>query len=239
MDADATLRLIQYVPQVNTSAAVVGNVTRNCTSTGPEDFEFFDSAFSVASGLVLSTVAEFDIKLGRLSLQGFPYSWQHTFWSYNIPFYPALGSDSPACFILSDDNGDDDNINAPSTTIASMSGATSPPVALALAETTLTSLVGLPASTGTLFPAASAIPSWDMLKIESYYSAHSQLPTNVNYTQMLQATSVPSDIASAVTHAVYTSTSIPTNNHNAALSDFGCPRWSFIWVLSAMVWCTL
>ncbi|KAJ6620454.1 hypothetical protein B0H10DRAFT_1946009 [Mycena sp. CBHHK59/15] len=52
----------------------------------------------------------------------------------------------------------------------------------------------LPAATGTLLPVSAAIPSFHVAAIESYYSAHGALPTNVNYTQMLMATTVPDDI---------------------------------------------
>ena len=71
MEVGATLRLIQNVPQVNTSAGIRANVNRNCTPVGPEDFEFFDTAFSVASGLGLSTVAELEFLTGDLIVQGF------------------------------------------------------------------------------------------------------------------------------------------------------------------------
>ncbi|KAJ7209447.1 hypothetical protein B0H12DRAFT_422829 [Mycena haematopus] len=60
----------------------------------------------------------------------------------------------------------------------------------------------LPAVTGTLLAAASAIPTFNIAGIEAYYSAHSgSLPTNVNYVQMLLATSVPADIKAAVQQA--------------------------------------
>ncbi|KAJ7912267.1 hypothetical protein B0H13DRAFT_1875069 [Mycena leptocephala] len=56
----------------------------------------------------------------------------------------------------------------------------------------------LPAATGTLLAASAAVPTFNIPGIESYYSAHGALPTNVNYTQMLLATAVPSDIQAAV-----------------------------------------
>ncbi|KAJ7764028.1 hypothetical protein DFH07DRAFT_956300 [Mycena maculata] len=55
----------------------------------------------------------------------------------------------------------------------------------------------LPAATGTLLAASAAVPTFNIPGIESYYSAHGALPTNVNYTQMLLATAVPSDIQTA------------------------------------------
>ncbi|KAJ7690824.1 hypothetical protein B0H17DRAFT_1134095 [Mycena rosella] len=62
----------------------------------------------------------------------------------------------------------------------------------------------LPAATGTLLPAAAAIPTFNIPGIESYYSAHGALPTNVNYTQMLMATTVPDDLKAAVQAAAAT-----------------------------------
>jgi hypothetical protein len=59
----------------------------------------------------------------------------------------------------------------------------------------------LPAPTGTLLAASAAIPSFNIPGIESYYSAHGTLPTSVNYTQMLMATTVPDDIKGAVEQA--------------------------------------
>ncbi|KAJ6600359.1 hypothetical protein DFH09DRAFT_1302843 [Mycena vulgaris] len=57
------------------------------------------------------------------------------------------------------------------------------------------------APTGTLISAATAIPSFDVAGIQSYYSANGALPTNVNYGQMLKATPVPDDIKKAVQKA--------------------------------------
>ncbi|KAJ6547774.1 hypothetical protein DFH09DRAFT_634298 [Mycena vulgaris] len=57
------------------------------------------------------------------------------------------------------------------------------------------------APTGTLISAATAIPSFDVAGIQSYYSANGALPTNVNYGQMLKATPVPDDIKKALQKA--------------------------------------
>jgi hypothetical protein len=56
----------------------------------------------------------------------------------------------------------------------------------------------MPAATGTLLPASSAVPTFDLTKIESYYSANGHLPTNVNYAQMVKVTTVPDNIKQAV-----------------------------------------
>ncbi|KAJ7733971.1 hypothetical protein B0H16DRAFT_1732069 [Mycena metata] len=69
-------------------------------------------------------------------------------------------------------------------------------------DTSTASLAGqVVAPTGTLLAAAAAIPSFNIAGIQSYYSAHGALPTNVNYTQMLMATTVPDNIKKAVQKA--------------------------------------
>ncbi|KAJ7145569.1 hypothetical protein C8R44DRAFT_896671 [Mycena epipterygia] len=69
-------------------------------------------------------------------------------------------------------------------------------------DTSTASLAGqVVAPTGTLLAAAVAIPSFNVAGIQSYYSANHALPTNVNYTQMLMATTVPDDIKKAVQKA--------------------------------------
>ncbi|KAF7325621.1 hypothetical protein MKEN_00411800 [Mycena kentingensis (nom. inval.)] len=57
------------------------------------------------------------------------------------------------------------------------------------------------APTGTLLAAASAIPSFDIAAVQAYFASHSELPSGVNYGQMLKATTVPDDIKSAVQKA--------------------------------------
>ncbi|KAJ7513038.1 hypothetical protein B0H11DRAFT_1948489 [Mycena galericulata] len=71
----------------------------------------------------------------------------------------------------------------------------------------------LPAVTGTLIAASAAIPTFNIPGIESYYSAHGALPTNVNYTQMLMATTVPADIKAAVQQA-----GTPHNKHHSKVA---------------------
>lgn len=86
----------------------------------------------------------------------------------NFASFPA--PDAPACFIVADDNSAD---------TATLAGQ-------------------VPAPTGTLRPAASAAPTFDIQKIESFYSASGALPTGVNYTQMAQITTIPSNLKSAI-----------------------------------------
>ncbi|KAF7360944.1 hypothetical protein MSAN_01124500 [Mycena sanguinolenta] len=105
-----------------------------------------------------------------------------------FPFGTLPTVDDPKCMVFADDSTAGSN---DANSIASL----------------------LPAVTGTLLPAASAIPTFNIPGIESYYSAHSgTLPTNVNYIQMLQATTVPTDILPAVQKAA--AAQAPNKHHS-------------------------
>lgn len=189
-------------------------VNRECEPIGDVDFESFGTAFVVSAGLTLSTEIELLIEKGNLPISGIPDNYARSLWSREIPFAPALGLNETSCFVLS--SGDltvnitnsEDRVDA--------------------------ELAGLPAATGTLFAAASAIPTWDMTKIESYYSAHSALPTNVNYTQMIAATTIPTNLQSAVTGAVVSQTSTSTSGSSTVAPALKGCQW-LIWAcLSGM-----
>ncbi|GJE85162.1 hypothetical protein PsYK624_012400 [Phanerochaete sordida] len=199
------LRLVTNMPQVAINASLEAGVNRACNPVGEDDFESFGTAFVVASGMALSTTTEYD-DMGLLSF-GFPQSADYMLFEKDIPFTPALGINKTSCFVLADD---DSSANAPSaassvaSSVASsaassavMSGA-SPVASSASTSPTVT---GVPKTTGTLLAAQSAVPTWDFSKIASYSSANGKLPTNVNYTQMVQATSVPPNLQAAVTKA--------------------------------------
>ncbi|KAJ7364755.1 hypothetical protein DFH08DRAFT_276822 [Mycena albidolilacea] len=96
------------------------------------------------------------------------------FLSKGLPFGPLPTFDDPKCMVITDDT-------------------------LANAASAIAAL--LPAVTGTLLAAASAIPTFNVSGIEAFFSAHGALPTNVDYSQMLLATAVPDDIKSAVQKA--------------------------------------
>ncbi|KAJ6563422.1 hypothetical protein DFH09DRAFT_1082472 [Mycena vulgaris] len=87
----------------------------------------------------------------------------------DVPIFSLPLIDEPGCFIIAEDTGD----NA-------------------------TTATDTPSPTGTLLTVAAAAPTFDMQKIESFYSASGTLPTNVNYTQMAQATAIPSNIQGAL-----------------------------------------
>lgn len=170
------------------SASLQNSVNRDCASLGPDDFESFGTAFAVTSGLTLSTQAQLVLETGEFVNQSIPDHWDFTLWNHNIPFSPSLSVNETSCFVLADDD-----VTVSSTNLnATRNGVNA-------------TLIGLPKPTGTLLAAGSAIPTWNITKIESYYSANGHLPTNVNYGQMLQATSVPANIQSAVTQAATSS----------------------------------
>jgi len=100
------------------------------------------------------------------------------FLTKGFPFGDLPTLDKPKCMVFAADN-----------TAEAASGANANIAGL------------LPAPTGTLLAASAAIPSFNIPGIESYYSAHGTLPTSVNYTQMLMATTVPDDIKGAVQQA--------------------------------------
>ena len=183
-----TLRVVQNVPQITMDAAVLAAVNRQCQPIDVDDFESFGLAFGVASSMTLSTIAELELDKGLTDI-GLPDSWEHTLWSQDIPFFPAPGSNDTGCFVLTDGGDSASDSNTSQSATASAVRAASPII------------VGMPTSTGILFSAALAVPTWDMGKIESFYAANGHLPTNVNYTQMVQATAVPSNISNALNKA--------------------------------------
>ncbi|GJE85184.1 hypothetical protein PsYK624_012620 [Phanerochaete sordida] len=180
LDVGGALRLVTNLPQVGVNASLEAGVNRACNPVGADDFESFGTAFVVASGMSLSATAEYETDMGVIG-HGFPPSANYTLFDKEIPFTPALGLNKTSCFVLADDG------SANATSAASSASAT---------------VTGVPKSTGTLLAAQSAVPTWDFTKIASYSSANGQLPTNVNYTQMVQATSVPPNLQAAVTKAV-------------------------------------
>jgi len=187
LDIGASLRLVQSAPQASTNALLQTSVNRDCQSLGPNDFESFSSAFSVGAGLSLGLEAQLILEEGEFVGQSIPDNWNISLYNVDLAFAPALGLNNTACFVLSDDGGSS----------ASLLKKRDGDIAARAQE----SVSGLPAATGTLLAASSAIPTWNMDGIQSYYSANGHLPTNVNYGQMVKATTVPDSIKSAVDSA--------------------------------------
>lgn len=129
--------------------------------------------------------------------QGIPDEWEVKMFVWDVPLKPTLGVNTSTCFVLSDDGAVHPNTTV--NTTSSLDAALKLKLEKLLDESTpSSSLSGLPAPTGTMYPAAQAIPTWNMTGIESYYSVHGTLPTGVDYGQMVVATSVPSGISKAV-----------------------------------------
>ncbi|KAJ7635161.1 hypothetical protein FB45DRAFT_481771 [Roridomyces roridus] len=131
-----------------------------------------DDFESFASALTLG--AGIDISLeGTTSGSHLPDD-DKTFFSKGFPFGNLPTLDKPKCMVFVGDT--------PADAAAANAG-----------------LAGLmPAATGTLVAASAAVPTFNIAGIEAYYSAHGSLPTNVNYSQMILATTVPADIQGAV-----------------------------------------
>lgn len=172
------------------------SVNRQCEDVGPNDFESFETAFLVGAGLELSSTASLILEKGKFIGHDIPDSWDFSLWDHGIPLAPTLGVNTSTCFILTDD------VLSANTIVTRAQQLDASPLA------------GVPAATGTMYPAASAVPTFDIPKIQSYYSANGHLPTNVNYKQMAQATTVPADISAAVTSAAAAqkSASLPRTN---------------------------
>ncbi|GJE85182.1 hypothetical protein PsYK624_012600 [Phanerochaete sordida] len=177
LDAGAELRLVQNMPKFEADAGVLADVNRDCMPIGADDYESFGTAFSFGGGLKLSTEAELILEEGKIFGDGIPDDWDISLWDRDLPFSPLLSINDTSCFVLVEDT--------PNT-----------------ADFARVALAGVPAVTGTLLTALYAVPTWDFNKIESYYSANGALPTNVNYTQMVQATTVPTNLQAAVIKAV-------------------------------------
>lgn len=178
-------RVVSTAPKLNLNAALVENVDRQCNPAGPDSFETFSVAFQVGAGMELETFAHFEVDTGVFpASSGFPNFVDFPLTDVDLPLLPADGSNKTDCFVLVDDSTQ----NSASTD-------------------TNTTVTGVPASTGTLFTAASAVPTWNIAGIESYLSAHGTLPTGVNYTQMAQATTVPSGIQQALMQAASSTSS--------------------------------
>lgn len=178
----AYLRITQNVPQVVVSADLVDSVNRECRPIGKDDYESFSTAFLVGADMRLSTVGSVALGKGLSVGRGSPLGWNQTLWTHDLPLFPAPETSKPLCFVLTDDHAGSNKTAFEKEQLNNF-------------------LPGYPAPTGTLFPAASAIPTWNIPGIESYYRDHGNLPSNVNYQQMVQATTVPDDIKAAVSAA--------------------------------------
>ena len=162
-------RVSQNAPTINISANMTENVNRNCEPITDNDFESFAIAFQLSGDMTFATHVGL---LGDLA-DLFP-PWDEEFPHGNFPLFNRTGQNGTIsqCLVVVNDAVTGTNATSPSILTA--------------------------APTGTLMAAASAVPSFDVSKIQSYFSANGQLPTNVDYSQLIQATTVPDDIKNAV-----------------------------------------
>ncbi|KAF9567099.1 hypothetical protein CPC08DRAFT_746962 [Agrocybe pediades] len=161
-------RISQDAPSIVFVANVSTNVNRDCQPAGDNDFETFATAYELSADMTFATHIGI---VGDLADMLPPWDEDFPHGDFQI-FNTSGGKGSSTCFVIVDDS------------VASTNGSSTPLLTAA--------------PTGTLVAAASAVPSFDISKIESYFSASSQLPPNVNYTQLLQATIVPKNIINAV-----------------------------------------
>ncbi|KAF8180558.1 hypothetical protein K438DRAFT_1976744 [Mycena galopus ATCC 62051] len=164
-------------PQIVANAAVLANVNRQCQAVGASDFESFTAALTFGAGAAIGI----DVNVTSMVV---PNLETVQLFTDNFTFSNLPSPNAPGCFIIAADG-----------TSVGNAGNTNPNGGQGL--------VGLvPAPTGTLLTAAEAVPTFDLPKIESYYSANAALPTNVNYTQLVEATPVPTDIQAAVNQII-------------------------------------
>ena len=79
------------MPKASVNAGLQPLVNRECKPIGDDDFESFGTAFTVGSGLTLSTEAQLVLEKGNFTGSGIPDNWDWSLWSRDLPFAPALG----------------------------------------------------------------------------------------------------------------------------------------------------
>ncbi|KAF8125554.1 hypothetical protein K438DRAFT_1008931 [Mycena galopus ATCC 62051] len=182
-----TARVDINTPQIAANASVVANVNRQCQPIGPNDFESFTAALTFGASAAIDIEVSTSGKLVP--------DLDDQIFTDNITLGSLPPANAPECFIIADSSAPVGNAANPNSNEAQ-------------------GLAGLvPVPTGTLLAATKAIPTFDLAKIKSYYSANGALPTNVNYTQLVEATAVPADIKNAVNKIVASSGQSSTSMH--------------------------
>ncbi|KAF8142389.1 hypothetical protein K438DRAFT_1995010 [Mycena galopus ATCC 62051] len=160
--------------QIVANAAVLANVNRQCQAIGASDFESFTAALTFGAGAAIGIDVNVTSKV-------VPNLQNVQLFMDNFTFCNLPPPNAPGCFIIAADG----------TSVANAGNTNNPN-----GDQGLVGLVLAP--TGMLLTAAQAVPTLDLPKIESYYSANATLPTNVNYTQLVEAIPLPTDIQAAV-----------------------------------------
>ncbi|KAF8968596.1 hypothetical protein BDZ97DRAFT_1755254 [Flammula alnicola] len=192
----AQARLTLNVPHIDVVSTVSSQVNRECNPIGDNDFESFGTAYLVTADMNLEAIATFNADLGVVMLaetKTLPYN--DTLFQKQVPLLNGTTNSDPTskqCYVVANDNA--------SAVPSAGSNGTDPAI-----------ITLQPAPTGTLLVAASAIPTFNLTKIESYFSANGQLPTGVNYTQLAQATTLPDNLKTTIQKAAQpTASSKPT-----------------------------
>ncbi|KAF7314062.1 hypothetical protein HMN09_00565200 [Mycena chlorophos] len=195
-------RLAIDTPQLVATASLKTNVNEQCEPVGAEDFTYFTAALTFGAGANLNIRASANSSIPGLA-EG---DATVTLFAHDAAFGSFPSPDQPECFIIADDSVQPAAAAARKREVVfpRQTAAPTPATASAAAASISAALASLvPASTGTLLPATSAVPSFDIPKIESFFSANGALPTGVNYTQLAQVTQVPSDLQHAVTSLLH------------------------------------
>lgn len=176
------VRITQNAPSVVLASTLTTTVNRNCDAIGPNDFESFATAYQISADM------QFGTHIGLVgNIADVLPPWDEVFPHGDFPLLNHTGNGgNKTCFVVVDDS----NAATPSTTKGTEAQAA----------------IQTPAPTGTLMEAALAVPTFDVPKIVSYFSANGQLPTNVNYGQLAQVTTIPDSIKAPVQKAAQSQT---------------------------------
>uniref|UniRef100_A0A8H7XMU7 Gpi anchored protein n=1 Tax=Psilocybe cubensis TaxID=181762 RepID=A0A8H7XMU7_PSICU len=200
------VRISQEGPAIVFASNMTAAVNRQCEPVGSNDFESFGTAYQVTGDLKFATHVGI---VGTLA-NDLP-DCNDVFEHGDIQLFNHTGSsgDKP-CFVVVDDGN--------TTTATSKNGA-----------------LQTPAPTGTLMEAALAVPTFDVPKIVSYFSQNGQLPTNVNYAQLVQATTIPDSIKAPVQKAAQSQTKTSGSVDRMGLTRYSIVAYSLIIFASALV----
>ncbi|KAF9478370.1 hypothetical protein BDN70DRAFT_895777 [Pholiota conissans] len=164
-----TARLTQTTPAIELELFSVNNVNSACMPAGDNDFSLFGTAYTVQGTVGLLTTADVQVNdaglLESVGLDASP-SWSATLFQRNFNIFGGTPDANQTCFVVADDGGADKSPAAAPTATAPTSSQH-------------------PAATGTLLSAPSAIPTYNISKIQTYFDSHNNtLPPGITF-QML------------------------------------------------------
>lgn len=200
-----TARLTQTLPAVEVDFTSLGNVNSDCQPAGDNNFSFFGVAYQVDASVTLETTASVQVKslplLESVGLDPAP-SWDSTLFSHTFPLLGGnQGNTTGNCVVIADDGGNSTSSNATNSS-------------------TTPTTIQHPAASGTLLAASSAIPTYNISKIQTYYDSHDKTyPPGISF-QMLQDSGqqLPTDLQPGPSAPSATSPSGSGGSSSAALS---------------------